>query len=87
MSPADKRGGEVFLPDLQILPGKLEFTYLPVNCQTVFILPLGVTAVGGARGAMIFGGDQKRSFSPRDLAFLRSIGVRLEAGLLADETQ
>ena len=31
---------EVYLPDLQILPGKVEFSYLPINCQSVLVLPL-----------------------------------------------
>jgi hypothetical protein len=38
---------EIYLPDLQILPGRIEFTYLPMNAQSVLILPLGG---GGGRG-------------------------------------
>lgn len=45
---------EVYLPDLQILPGKVEFSYLPINCQSVLILPLpdgGAVAMGTNQGA------------------------------------
>lgn len=36
---------EVYLPDLQILPGKIEFSYLPLNAQSVMILPAADMAV------------------------------------------
>ena len=78
LSPVDKRGGEIHLPDLQILPGKIEFTYLPSNCQAVFIAPVGRTGDGAARGALVFGAAQARTFTPRDLAFLRTIATRVE---------
>ena len=32
--------GKVYLPDLQILPGKSEFGFLPANAQSIVILPL-----------------------------------------------
>ena len=43
---------EVYLPDLQILPGKVEFSYLPINCQSVLVLPLP------GSGAVVMGTNQ-----------------------------
>lgn len=53
---------QVYLPDLQILPGKIEFTYLPVNAQSVLIIPLLE-----AYGAIILATNKAKSFNSGDL--------------------
>ena len=55
---------QVYLPDLQILPGKVEFSYLPLNCQSVMIVPL----LYSPGGAVILGTNQAKSFELRDLS-------------------
>lgn len=58
-------GEEVYLPDLQILPGKIEFSYLPVNCQSVLIFPLDNDKVA------IMGTNQAKIIKLDDLAKIR----------------
>ena len=58
-------GEEVYLPDLQILPGKIEFSYLPVNCQSVLIFPLYNNKVA------IMGTNQAKIIKLDDLAKIR----------------
>lgn len=59
---------EVYLPDLQILPGKVEFTYLPINAQSVIILPLGVTG-----SAVVIATNQAKVLKVMDLARIRAL--------------
>eukprot|EP00956_Cyclotella_meneghiniana_P032561 scaffold90134_cov51-Cyclotella_meneghiniana.AAC.4 len=68
---------ESYLPTLQALPGKVEFTYLPSNTQEVLILPVPtVTAAnGGMTYAVVLGGDVAKSFSPKDVAWCREIAA------------
>lgn len=70
--------GEVYLPDLQILPGKIEFSYLPVNCQSVLVLPVkpsgGETESAGDRGAvLVVGTNQAKALKFRDLTKIRNL--------------
>uniref|UniRef100_A0A6U4WVQ3 GAF domain-containing protein n=1 Tax=Hemiselmis andersenii TaxID=464988 RepID=A0A6U4WVQ3_HEMAN len=53
---------QAYLADLQILPGRKEFTYLPVNTQAVIIEPFGESS------ALIIGADKVRAFTGLDLA-------------------
>ena len=74
---------ESYLPTLQALPGKVEFTYLPSNTQEALILPvsssIGIseasnTATGGGwHYAVVLGGDVAKSFAPRDIAWCKEI--------------
>lgn len=57
---------EVYLPDLQILPGKVEFSYLPINCQSVMILPWDAT------GAAIIATNKAKSLKLVDIAKIRA---------------
>ena len=59
-------GEEVYLPDLQILPGKVEFQYLPINCQSVLILPMS------NQRAAVLGTNQAKSIKLDDIAKIRS---------------
>ena len=58
---------EVYLPDLQILPGKVEFTYLPINAQSVLILPLGPGS------AVVIATNQAKVLKVKDLGRIRSL--------------
>eukprot|EP01041_Mallomonas_annulata_P011988 gene11988-25107_t len=66
---------EVYLPDLQILPGKIEFNYLPINAQSVLILPL--TQTGGS--AIVVATNQAKVFRNPD-----TVRVRAIASILSD---
>eukprot|EP01039_Chlorochromonas_danica_P011008 gene11008-12256_t len=68
LSKALQQREEVYLPDLQILPGRIEFSYLPLNCQAVLILPL---VEGG--GAIVMGGRQAKALRLKDLRRIRSL--------------
>lgn len=73
----DNAPKESYLPTLQALPGKVEFTYLPSNTQEVLILPVPtVTAAnGGMSYAVVLGGDVAKSFSPKDVAWCREVAA------------
>jgi hypothetical protein len=59
-------GEEVYCPDLQILPGKIEFTYIPMNCQSLLILPAKDLAV-------VVGSNQAKVFKLDDLTRIRTV--------------
>jgi hypothetical protein len=67
LNKAINNGEEVYLPDLQILPGKVEFTYLPINCQSVLILPLP------DGGAVVMGTNKAKVLKLNDLNRIRSL--------------
>lgn len=67
---------ESYLPTLQALPGRVEFTYLPPNAQEALLLP--VTRPEGNENdgryyAVVLGGDTAKSFAPRDIAWCKEI--------------
>ena len=66
------RKEEVYLPTVQNLPGKVEFSYLPTNTQAVLLLPVREGNV-----ALVLGSNQARSFTPRDIAWCQAIASRL----------
>lgn len=66
LGEAATTGQEVYLPDLQILPGKLEFSYLPINCQSVLVLPVKDLVV-------VFGTNQAKAMTVEDLARVRTL--------------
>jgi Cofactor assembly of complex C subunit B, CCB2/CCB4 len=68
---------ETYLPALQNLPGKVEFSYLPENCQTVLLLPL----LGG-EAVVVVGGSQARAYTPKDIAWIKGVCERAGASLL-----
>ena len=65
---------ETYIPDLQVLPGKIEFTYLPENTQAVVIQPFK-----NQKGMLIFGLDKKRAFSPRDIFITKILTMKLQS--------
>lgn len=74
---------ESYLPTLQALPGRVEFTYLPSNAQEVLILPVTKSGERGKDGdgndddgwyyAVVLGGDTAKSFAPRDIAWCKEM--------------
>lgn len=62
---------EKYLPTLQALPGRVEFTYLPSNTQEALLLPVSSTQV------LVMGSNTAKSFSPRDIAWSQAIASRL----------
>jgi hypothetical protein len=68
---------ESYLPTLQALPGKVEFTYLPTNTQEVLVLPVPTRGAeeGGKCLALVLGGDAAKSFAPKDVAWCREIAA------------
>jgi hypothetical protein len=69
---ADTMQQESYLPTLQNLPGKTEFTYLPSNTQAVVLVPAGPSKV------IVLGSNQAKSFTPRDIAWCLTVASRLE---------
>ena len=61
---------EVYLPDLQILPGKVEFTYLPINAQSVLILPLNINNADDSN-SIIIATNRAKVLKLNDLARIR----------------
>jgi hypothetical protein len=77
---------ESYLPTLQALPGRSEFTYLPDNTQAVLLIPVltgdskAATATATATTTVIaLGADQARSFTPRNVAWSQAVAAKLAA--------
>ena len=68
-------GAPDYLPSLQILPGRFEFTYLPAATQALLLVPLP----GISGGAIILGADQARAFKEDDVAWARTVASGLGA--------
>jgi len=78
-----------YLPDLQALPARVDFPFLPPNAQAALLLPFrcdleddgpGGDGLGGGGGLVVVAADRKRAFSPRDQLWAARIADRL--GLL-----
>lgn len=76
-------GAPDYLPALQLLPGRVEFTYLPENTQGVLMVPL----LGGSAqpGALILAANQQRGFAEDDVEWARAVGARLAACMDASD--
>ena len=70
-------GAPDYLPAVQLLPGRVEFGYLPENAQGVLMLPL----VGATRGALILACDRQRGFDKDDIEWARAVAGRLAESL------
>lgn len=66
-----KSGAPDYLPSLQILPGRFEFTYLPAATQTLLLVPVP------PNGALIIGSDTARAFKEDDIAWARTMAAGL----------
>jgi Cofactor assembly of complex C subunit B, CCB2/CCB4 len=63
---------ETYLPTLQALPGRVEFTYLPPNTQGALLLP-----VKSGLMVLVLGMNTTKSFSPRDVAWCQVLASRI----------
>ncbi|NJK75763.1 MAG: cofactor assembly of complex C subunit B [Oscillatoriales cyanobacterium RU_3_3] len=62
----------VYLVNLNIYPGKIEFDYLPENTQGVICQPLG------DRGVLILGANAPRSYTKQDEIWVEGIADKLD---------
>jgi hypothetical protein len=68
---------ETYLPTLQALPGRREFTYLPGNLQLALLIPIMNENDESRRKVLVLGGNTAKSFSPRDVAWCRIVAERM----------
>ncbi|NEP61108.1 MAG: cofactor assembly of complex C subunit B [Symploca sp. SIO2G7] len=61
----------VYLVDLKIYPGRIEFDYLPENTQGLICQPLG------NQGALILGSNAPRSYTKQDENWVKGIADKL----------
>ena len=61
----------VYLVDLKVYPGRIEFDYLPENTQGVICQPLG------DQGALILGANAPRSYTKQDENWIEGIADKL----------
>jgi Cofactor assembly of complex C subunit B, CCB2/CCB4 len=65
----------VYLVDLKVYPGRIEFDYLPENTQGVICQPLG------EEGALILGANAPRSYTKQDENWIVGIADKLAVTL------
>lgn len=69
----------VYLVNLNIYPGRIEFDYLPENTQGVVCQPLGSDK--SAAGVLILGANAPRSYTQQDEAWIAGIAEKLSDSL------
>lgn len=62
----------VYLVDLKLYPGRIEFDYLPENTQGVICQPIG------KRGVLILGSNAPRSYTQQDENWIAGIADKLD---------
>ncbi|BAY83601.1 hypothetical protein NIES267_30900 [Calothrix parasitica NIES-267] len=65
----------VYLVDLKVYPGRVEFDYLPVNTQGVICQPIG------EEGVLILGAHAPRSYTKQDENWIAGIADKLAVTL------
>ncbi|MCS6959404.1 MAG: cofactor assembly of complex C subunit B [Pseudanabaenaceae cyanobacterium SKYGB_i_bin29] len=65
----------LYLVQLNLYPGKVEFDYLPENTQSVIVQPLA------GKGALILGSNVPRSYTNQDEAWITSLAAKLTYSL------
>lgn len=61
----------IYLVDLKLYPGRIEFNYLPENTQGLICQPLG------DRGVMVLGANVPRGYSQQDENWIGAIATKL----------
>lgn len=61
----------IYLVNLNIYPGKVEFDYLPENTQGIICQPIG------EKGVLILGADTPRSYTKQDEKWIEGIADKL----------
>ncbi|MGL5794477.1 MAG: cofactor assembly of complex C subunit B, partial [Waterburya sp.] len=69
------KGKPVYLVNLNLYPGKVEFDYLPENTQGVICQPIG------DQGVLILGANAPRSYTKQDEAWIEGIADKLAVTL------
>lgn len=69
----------VYLVDLKLYPGRIEFNYLPKNIQGLICHPLPDLREDGeeSRGAMILAANAPRSYTQQDEAWIEAMSQKL----------
>ena len=65
------KGKPVYLVNLNLYPGKVEFDYLPENTQGVICQPIGT------QGVLILGANAPRSYTKKDEQWIEGIADKL----------
>ena len=65
------KGKPVYLVNLSLYPGKVEFDYLPENTQGVICQPIG------EKGVLILGANAPRSYTKKDEKWIKGIADKL----------
>lgn len=65
----------VYLVDLKVYPGRIEFDYLPENAQGVICQPIG------KEGVLILGANAPRSYTKQDETWIAGIANKLDVTL------
>jgi hypothetical protein len=65
----------VYLVNLKLYPGRVEFSYLPENTQAVICQPIG------KEGVMILGANAPRSYTQQNEAWVKTIAEKLSLSL------
>ena len=73
-----------YLPDLQSLPARVDFPFLPKNAQAVLLLPF---LLEETKGLLLIAADRKRAFSPRDQLWAQQFADRIGHLLLLKEEE
>lgn len=68
----------IYLVDLKVYPGRIEFDYLPENTQGVICQPIG------KNGVMILGANAPRSYTQQDENWISGIADKLTYTLLRE---
>ena len=73
------KGKPVYLVNLNLYPGKVEFDYLPENTQGVICQPIG------REGALIMGANAPRSYTKQDEQWIAGIADKLAVTLESEK--
>ncbi len=69
------KGKPVYLVDLKLYPGRIEFDYLPENTQGIICQPLG------KEGVLVLGANAPRSYTKQDEVWIEGIAEKLSTTL------
>lgn len=68
----------IYLVDLKVYPGRIEFDYLPENTQGIICQPLG------GEGVLILGANAPRSYTKKDENWIEGIADKLAETLITN---
>jgi hypothetical protein len=71
LQQAMSRQKPIYLVDLKLYPGRVEFDYLPANTQGLICQPLG------KQGVLILGANAPRSYTAQDEIWVEAIAAKL----------